>query len=455
MKRAGAALLVAVAAVQWWMLHRWFGFLTGDDVEVLAEAFHRAIGFRYRPWDIRTLFVPDFVVAPMVWLGHAAGVRDTRTLIEIATLPFIALTLATIMLTYRLTMRWSDGDKVASGAAAVLVALHWIPLGFGATVYPRTVAMASIVAAALLVERFPFIAGALLGVAFADRFSEIVFVVPLLIVARRNWWKVAIGAAASVVVTVGVYDWVTWGDPFGTLTRFAKLTFVEPDFASRSKYQGPLWYVTNVVRWCAPALLPLMFFCRRREAWIWTIVPLVLLSVVQHKELRYLEALIPFAMITAALGFGALWRTHRAIAGALIAIAIPWNLIGLRAFVHKTMPCVMAARDLAANPRVNTVAMSQLWAYGDRLYLTDRMSVRDVNTPPTTLAENLQGADAVALYEADVQEDPRIAETLFAHGFVPFRTYRWEPSRAVVVWIRASLERVSSVRWCCNERRNS
>jgi hypothetical protein len=436
MKRAGAALLIVVAAAQVWMAHRWFGFLTGDDVEVLAEAFHRAIGFQYRPWDIRTLFVPDFVVAPMVWFGHAVGVRDTRTLIEIATLPFIALTLVTIVLTYRLTLRWTNGDRIAAGAAAVLVALHWIPLGFGATVYPRTVAMAAIVAAALLVERFPWIAGALLGVAFADRFSEIVFLVPLLIVARRNAWKVAIGAAASILVTVGLYDWITWGEPFGTLSRFANLTLVEPDFASRVKYQGPLWYVRNVVRWCAPSLLPLLFFCRRVEAWIWIVVPLVLLSLVQHKELRYLEALIPFAMIAAAIGFAALWRTHRAIAAVLIAVSIPWDLIGLRAFVHKTMPCVMAARDLAANPRVNTVAMSQLWAYGDRLYLTDRMNVRDVNTPPTTLAENLPGADAVALYEADVQEDPHIAATLTANHFVPFRTYRWDPARTVVVWLR-------------------
>jgi len=438
MKRAGAALLVVVAAAQVWMAHRWFGFLTGDDVEVLAEAFHRAIGFKYRPWDIRTLFVPDFVVAPMVWLGHAVGVHDTRTLIEIATLPFIALTLATIVMTYRLTMRWSEGDNIAAGAAALLVALHWIPLGFGATVYPRTVAMAAIVAAALLVDRMPFLAGALLGVAFADRFSEIVFLVPLLIVARRKAWKVAIGAAVSILVTVGLYDWITWGEPFGTLSRFANLTLVEPEFASRVKYQGPFWYVTNVVRWCAPALLPLMFFCRKREAWIWTIVPLALLSLVQNKELRYLEALIPFAMIAAAIGFAALWHRQRTIAVALIAIAIPWNLIGLRAFAHKTMPCVLAARDLAANPRVNTVAMSQLWAYGDRLYLTDRMNVRDVNTPPTTLAENLPGADAVALYEADVQEDPHIVATLVANHFVPFRLYRWEPARAVEVWLRVT-----------------
>src|SRR6185436_12647202 len=42
-KRTGrvylAALIGAVAVFQLWLAHRYFGFLTGDDVEILAEAF--------------------------------------------------------------------------------------------------------------------------------------------------------------------------------------------------------------------------------------------------------------------------------------------------------------------------------------------------------------------------------------------------------------------------------
>src|SRR2546429_629798 len=75
---------------------------------------------------------------------------------------------------------------VAAIGAALIFALHWIPLGFGSTVYPRNLAMACVVAAALLVDRWPFAAGALVGLAFADRFSEIVFLIPILVVARQR-----------------------------------------------------------------------------------------------------------------------------------------------------------------------------------------------------------------------------------------------------------------------------
>jgi len=123
---------------------------------VLEEAFRRAIGLVHQPWDIRNLFVPDVVVAPVVFIAHSLGIENRRLLTEIATLPFIALSLLTIVLVYRLTLQWT-ADARASIVAALLFALHWIPLGFGATVYPRTLATACIVAAALILMKFPSI----------------------------------------------------------------------------------------------------------------------------------------------------------------------------------------------------------------------------------------------------------------------------------------------------------
>src|SRR5207253_4172778 len=65
-RRIVASIAAAMAAAQLWLAHRYFGFLTGDEVEVLAEAFRVARGFHYRAWEIRNLFVPDFVVAPAI-----------------------------------------------------------------------------------------------------------------------------------------------------------------------------------------------------------------------------------------------------------------------------------------------------------------------------------------------------------------------------------------------------
>lgn len=429
-----AAFIVAVATTQVWLAHRYFGFLTGDEVEVLDEAFRRARHLAFTPWDVRSLFVPDAVVAPMVWLATALGVRDVGHIIEIAALPFIALTALTIILVRRLTLQWSGGDERAALMAMLLFGLHWIPLGFGSTVYPRTLAMACLVAAALLVERMPLLAGALVGVAFADRFSEVVFLLPLLVAARRGWWRVALGAALSISVTVGIYDWLTWGSPFSSAIKFAHLTLVEPDFASRVKYQSPVWYLANIVRWLAPTLLPLLWIARKRAHWLFILVPLVALSIVKHKELRYVQSVIPFLAIAAAIGASMLWRERRAVAMALVGISLVWNLAGLRFFAHKTQPAVMAARWLATQ-HVKKVVLSQLWAYGDRLYLGTTTPVADIGSPPQPAAAELADADTAAVWETDL-DNPSLTQPLTANGFHAIRTFRDGPARAVVVFRR-------------------
>src|SRR3954464_6519471 len=216
MRKWLAAIIAATTTAQLWLAWRYFGFLTGDDVEVLSEAFRRARGLAYTPWDIRNLFVPDVLVAPIVWLSRGASTRMT---IFFASLPFIALSSLTIWLVYRLALRWCSDDRAAL-VAALLFATPWVPLSFGSTVYPRTVAAACVVAAALIVDRWPFAAGLLIGVAFADRFSEIVFLAPVLLLVTRHRMralKVALGATIAIAITVGLYDWLTWDAPFSSL----------------------------------------------------------------------------------------------------------------------------------------------------------------------------------------------------------------------------------------------
>lgn len=423
-RRAVAALIAAVAAAQVWLAYRYFGFLTGDEVEVLGEAFRRARGFAYWPWEIRNLFVPDFVVAPFVWIAGRLGIDDAGRLIFAATLPFIAFTAITVWLVYRL------GGLLP----AALFATHWIPLGFGGTTYPRTLAACCTVAAVFVIERWPFAAGLLAGVAFADRFSEIVFLIPLLIVAKRRL-PVLAGAAVSIVATVGVYDWITYGVPFSSFINFARLTVLEPDFASRVKVQAPWWYLANITRWLAPTLLPALWLARRHRLWWFVLVPLAAFSLVRHKELRYLQVMIPFVLIIAASGLTILWRRHRGLAIALLAISIAWNLYGIRFVARKSQPAVMAARALGADPRLRIVVLSQMWAYGDRLYLGDRVQVRDIGTPPRDLDLALDSADAAALWEGD-SDDAAVSTALHRHGFAPVQTYRDGPARAVVAFRR-------------------
>ncbi|MBV8544539.1 MAG: hypothetical protein JO093_05725 [Acidobacteria bacterium] len=501
MRKALAAIIAVSAAAQLWLAWRYYGFLTGDDVEVLSEAFRRARGLAYTPWDIRNLFVPDVVVAPVVFLSRGVS---TRTMIFLASLPFIALSSLTIWLVYRLALRWCD--ERAAIVAALLFAMHWIPLSFGSTVYPRTLAAACVVAAALIVDRWPFAAGALIGVAFADRFSEIVFLAPVLAVILSRRSDVArsaesrrtvegppagsndprpfrdsiggsfdrpsalrlrlrrlrrlrmtglllAGCAVSIILTVGIYDWITWGTPFASAIKFAHLTLVAPDFASRVKYQAPWWYLANIVRWCSPALLPLLWYARRSRAIWFIVIPLIVFSAIKHKELRYLQVMIPFLCIAAAIGFTRLGarascppdlagaerdpqragRPRSQVAVALVAISIVWDLHGLRLLTRKSQPSVMAAQWIASNPAIHSIAASQLWSYGDKLYLGDKIAMSDVGTPPEKLSE--VNADAVGLYETDL-DVPSRTEALRANGYAPVRTFRDGPARPVVLFMK-------------------
>jgi hypothetical protein len=379
------------------------------------------------------------IIAPFVWLGAKLGVRDVRTLVVLATLPSIIATAVSTLIVHALAAQWTS-DRHVARAAALLFALHWLTLGFASTVYPRTIATACVLTALWLIgcgngPSAGFFAGVLCAIAFADRFSEIVFLIPILIVARRRAWIVLLGFVSAVILVVGLYDYVTWGEWFGSIRKFGALTLVRSDFASRLKQQSAFWYLLNIARWLSPALLPFFWFTRRRTtAWSFVLLPLVLLSFIPHKELRYLQGVIPFVILLAAMGFSAMSRRRFAV--ALLAIGVAWNLYGLRFLARKTMPAVEAAQALARDPSVKTVVMSQLWAYGDRLYFTDRMEVRDVGTPPHALAESIRDADAACLYDTDLT--PEIRRTLVDAGYRPVRTFRNALARDIVVFRRVS-----------------
>lgn len=416
------------------------GFATGDEVEVLAEALRVAARFNYRAWDIRNLFVPDFIAAPPLFLAHWLGVTSPRVLALLATLPFIALTSATVVFTGDIAWRWI-GDQRAALAAALFVATHWIPLGYGSATYPRVVAMAAIVAGVWALSRSEsrvaaVAAGLLVAIAFADRYSEIVFLAPMVVLARRRAFYVLAGCTTGVLLIVGGYDWVTWGTPFASFIKFARLTVVEPDFASRIKYQSPLWYLETLPRWCPLTVLPLLWFVRPRRdtlvAWSFVVVPILALSLIRHKELRYLHAVIPFLAVLAAWGFARMPASRFAI--ALLVFSVGINLFGLRFLLKKSTPAVRAAEVVRADTKLRTIVVSQLWAYGDRVYFGDDRDLRDATTPPRDLAANLEGADVALLYESDI--DTGVRETLARSGFHEVRAFRAERARDVLMFTR-------------------
>lgn len=433
------------------------GFVGGDDVEVLEEGFRRAFGLAFQPWSIRNLLVPDLLVAPLLRLASWLGVQETGALIFVATLPFIALASLNVVLVYTLAARWSP-DRAVARLAAALFALHWLPLGYGSTVYPRTLATTCVLLACLAGVRKPvrsaaaLAAGGLLAVAFAERYSEGVLLAPLLLWCMSGSARAARARAAGALiggfvvgaaVTVGVVDAVTWGRPFASLQAFAQLTLVERLSSSRIPIQPLLFYVQRLLFWVPATLLPALVAAARRKGagrlWALLLLPIGLLSLVHHKELRYLQCTIPALALLGALGFRELAaRWGRVAAAALVVLTLVWQASGVSFLARNSLAAVAAAKAMRADAAITVVALSQAWAYGDRLYLGNRVEVRDLPTPPGAqeLERAAAGADRVALYRNDLTGDPALATVLTRHGFTRNATFERGASKAVVVFAR-------------------
>jgi hypothetical protein len=433
------------------------GFLGGDDVELLEAAFRRAFGLAYEPWRIRNLLVPDLLLAPLLRLASALGVRETGALIFVATLPFIALASVNVVLVYLLALRWSH-ERAVARLAATLFALHWLPLAYGATVYPRTLATTCVLLACLACLGRPVrpaaacAAGGLLALAFAERYSEAVMLAPLLLwCLSGSTWQGRIRAAAALVggflagvaVTVGVMDAATWDRPFASLQAFAQLTLVERAFSSRVPVQPLLFYLQRLMFWVPATLLPALVAAARKKdsgrLWALLLLPVALLSLVHHKEPRYLQAAIPALAVLGALGFRALAaRWGRVATVTLVALTLAWQASGVRFLAEGSRAAVAAANEMRGDPAIRVVVLSQAWAYGDRLFLGNCVEVRDVATPPRApeVEHAAAGADRVALYQDDWAADPALAEVLARAGFTRRDTFERGASRAVVVFAR-------------------
>ncbi|HVN32515.1 MAG TPA: hypothetical protein VMT45_11065 [Thermoanaerobaculaceae bacterium] len=451
-------LVVAVTtAMRVFFAWRFFGFLGGDDVEILEEAFRAARGLHYSPWNVRNLFLPDVLVAPFVRLGSALGLAETFPLVLCATVPFVLLASLNIVLVYRLAQLWLS-DRTAARLAAGIYAFHWLPLAYGSTVYPRTVSTTFVLAAAIVLSGAGkdvargATGGVLLALAFMVRYSEGMYLLPSLLlvlvygegksVSFRRALGVLAGFGLGVVLVSGFVNVLTWGSPLASLGALGRLMLLG-EGASGLSTHPPLFYFARVVFWLPPTLLPALFLAWRvrpvRPAWMFVAVPLVLLSFIAHKELRYLQGAIPFLAILGAGGFAVMHRRWRPwLSTTLVVLTLASEVLGVRVLAGKSMAAVTAARSMASDIGVRVVALSQAWAYGDRLYFGNRVEVRGLPVPPreADLEKAIPGADRFGLYRDDLARDPALAAVLARHGFTSERVVEWGDSKAVVVFAK-------------------
>jgi len=434
------------------------GFLTGDDVEILEAGFARATGLEFVPWEIRNTLISDLLVAPPVAAASFLGLADTWTLCWVATLPFVALSLVSIVLLHRIAARWTGEPNVALLAAAVY-ALHWLPFGYAGTVYPRTASTTLVLAAvALLLFRESVLgrvgAGLLLALAFAFRYSEAVFFLPAVafVMARstgpspaasrvRRAAELAGGFLVGVLVFCGLYEWVTRGEAFASLVEFARYTLVERQASARVAEQPVYWYLWRSPKWLDPVALGLLCVAARRRAhWVllgFVLLPLAVLSLIHHKELRYLQGIIPFACLLLALGAVEVAKRHgKPLVAALLILSMGWSLAQLRFLRRKSTAAVHAAQAVAAQPAVRRFAAPQLWAFGDRLFFGNDVALSPISHPPVpeVLTTEIAGADRVALWADTVAPGDAMTTALVAGGWCEESRFAAGRSRPVVLF---------------------
>jgi GPI mannosyltransferase 3 len=423
MLRRVAVLAVLSTALRVWLAHHYDGFETGDDVEIAQEAFRAALGLEYTPWNIRNLFVSQTLVAPLVKLASLFS-DDPFTLAIVARYPFIVLAGVNIVLVFFLGRAWFS--EQAGLLAAALYSIHWLPLVFGSSLYPRIPGTTFLLLAALAISRRKFfIAGVLASMAFAMRYSEAIFLVPL---ALFGGWHVLLGFAAGTLLFIGVYDWLTWGRPFASLIEFARYTLLARESSSLMKEQPFWWYLGASPQWLAPPLWPFLWR-ERRKALAFIVVPVIVLSLIHHKELRYLQAVIPFAMILAAHGAMSWWRDgRRTLVIVLLILALPLQLARIRSVEKRSMAAVDAARYM----RGKTVAVSQEWAYGGKLFV-DSVEI-GIPPEPARLREVVARVDCVAMYRS--QLTPELRGIVAGAGLTTARGFERARSRPVDVFCR-------------------
>ena len=177
---------------------------------------------------------------------------------------------------------------------------------------------------------------------------------------------------------------MVWGEPFHSLRAAIDYTLVEK-LSSRG-YQSAGWYVLHAAESINPAvgLLALLATIRApRVIDLWAWLPLLILSVLPHKEARYAIPIAPFVCLIATRGLILVVTRLRANAAAdwrpaallgLLAVGLVQD-IGHWRLPRSNADVEFATRVNAMLPTDVTVSAEQVWRLGGHLYFRSRQLV--------------------------------------------------------------------------------
>jgi hypothetical protein len=340
-------------------------------------------------WEIRSPVYPMAVLYPAQALAYVGGITDTSALVSVGRAWVATLSTGLLPLVFIACRRCADMPPAV--VAVTVAASSHLLVTFGASELPRPVAAVLIVAAfACLLQvtgRGAVAAGALVGLAATLRFSEAVFVVPAIVqvTLERRWAHLAAFSGGFVLIAAGIQltaDLLFWGSPFHSLTRMVQYTLIE---RQSSRGFQPAWeYLWNVTSWTDPVIAALAVGGTARKTWrpaLWAWLPVLVLSLLPHKEARYLVPVMPFVAMLAGIKLWDLAQAVRSrvdvsrtvaqrLALLLCAATIASATYEVSRFhMRRSDDAVRLAHVFAASNVEGGLAVEQLWRMGGHLYL--------------------------------------------------------------------------------------
>lgn len=341
---AAVARLVAVAALtQLVCALALGGRVHPDETHQYLDVAHRAVwGFGTRPHEwyagMRNAAIPG---ALGLWFAllRALHVSDARWIVGSVHALVGALSLRVVIVAYDLVARV---DRGRAYAVAMVLALWapWQNLAFrtlGETF--SALALLQALAAWEASPRRDVRAGAWLGAAFVARYPAGLFLLPFAAAYvrdrdARGFARWCFGAAVPLGL-LGALDALVWGRPWHSVFAYADFNLVRGraalDYGAR-----PVWFYLATVWAFAPAAL-LAVALRRprmRDGGMTLAVALTYLAVMSllaHKEPRFLLAIVP-ALVIAAGRAVTVWRPG--IARAVVLLAALQSVVVIAVLHH-------------------------------------------------------------------------------------------------------------------------
>jgi hypothetical protein len=307
--------------------YHFYGFFSGDDVEIHEMTFSHLFDWGIKAWNLRSPFYPMVFIYPLQAALLHLGVQDPFCLIFAGRQIVVLFSIINLYLVYRIAIQMFNSRPVGL-LSLFFFALSKLQTTMGSTELPRTIASTFVLICFWILlldlknnQRLLIpAAGMVLAIGASIRFSEMIFVAAaLLYLISLKRIKHAILFFVFFLTTFTlinlISDQLYWGQSFYSLKNIIDFTIVKGQ--STRGFQPFFYYILGIGLWSNYFSFSLMLYSFRQnlqKVWIWVLTPIVLLSLLPHKEPRYLLPVIPFFCIMVGLStwslLGSIYHGH-------------------------------------------------------------------------------------------------------------------------------------------------